>query len=252
MTDKLKRDESSKNVLNYYNSSFDESQRLANASGKLELLRTQDILMRYLPTPPADIADIGGGPGVYSSWLASLGYNLHLVDPVSSHIDHAIKISNGQFKSSIGDARQLELEDSSTDVVLLMGPLYHLMKEEERILALKRILRTKGMIFAVAISRFTSTLHGLQQGLVTDPEFEQIIENDLKDGRHHNITNKPEYFTDAYLHLPNELANEVSKAQFKVDQMIAIESIAWLLPNLQYYWGNTNRQQTLLKNHKIN
>jgi hypothetical protein len=36
----------------------------------LEFERTQEIVLRHLPERPATVADIGGGPGRYSLWLA--------------------------------------------------------------------------------------------------------------------------------------------------------------------------------------
>ena len=62
---------------------------------------------------------------------------------------------------AVGDARQLNREVQSVDVVLLLGPLYHLTERSARIGALReahRILRYGGIIFAAGISRFASTL----------------------------------------------------------------------------------------------
>ena len=65
---------------------YDESSRLAEESfGILERLRTQHLLERTLPAPPATIVDIGSGPGVYSVWLAQRGYTVHAIDPVERH-----------------------------------------------------------------------------------------------------------------------------------------------------------------------
>ena len=50
--------------------------------GRLEMVRTQVLLERYLPAPPAVVLDVGGGPGAYAVWLAGLGYEVELVDPV--------------------------------------------------------------------------------------------------------------------------------------------------------------------------
>jgi len=47
---------------------YDEANRLATGVFQLEFARTQEILQRYLPAPPATILDIGGGPGIYSCW----------------------------------------------------------------------------------------------------------------------------------------------------------------------------------------
>jgi len=66
-----------------------ESERLSEGVGELERLRTQAILRRYLPQPPATIFDIGGAAGVYAFPLAEQGYRVHLIDPVQVHLDQA-------------------------------------------------------------------------------------------------------------------------------------------------------------------
>ena len=72
-------------MLSYYTSSDYERERLSTRGGPLELLRTQALLERFLPAPPAVVFDVGGGPGVYAAWLARLGYEVHLVDFVPLH-----------------------------------------------------------------------------------------------------------------------------------------------------------------------
>jgi len=57
-----------------------EAQRLQSDSGQIELARTQELVMRYVPSTPAVIFDVGGGTGVYACWLAKQGYEVHLVD----------------------------------------------------------------------------------------------------------------------------------------------------------------------------
>jgi ubiquinone/menaquinone biosynthesis C-methylase UbiE len=99
--------------------------------GQLELARTQELLQRYLPPPSAVIVDAGGGSGVYAGWLARLGYEVHLIDPVPKHVEQARAASARQTDHPVasirlGDARRLELPDQSVDAVLLLGPLYHL------------------------------------------------------------------------------------------------------------------------------
>jgi hypothetical protein len=48
-----------------------EAARLSGGLGRLELARMQELLLRYFPSSPADVADIGGGPGTYACWPAT-------------------------------------------------------------------------------------------------------------------------------------------------------------------------------------
>ena len=72
-------------IIAHYNQ-YDEAERLKNDIGPLELVRTQELLARYLPPAPAVVLDVGGATGIYSRWLAGLGYQVHLVDIVPRHI----------------------------------------------------------------------------------------------------------------------------------------------------------------------
>src|SRR5262247_3420890 len=91
-----------------------ERDRLAEGQGALEFTRTQALLERYLPAPPAIIADVGGGPGRYAVWLAGRGYRVHLVDPVPLHVEQARGAANALrgaalASAEVGDARALRL-----------------------------------------------------------------------------------------------------------------------------------------------
>lgn len=68
-------------VLTFYTSLYDEGSRLtSSADGRLELLRTQELLRRFLPEAPARVLDVGGGTGVHARWLVADGYEVRLVD----------------------------------------------------------------------------------------------------------------------------------------------------------------------------
>jgi ubiquinone/menaquinone biosynthesis C-methylase UbiE len=240
-------------VTRYYEEGL-EAQRLSGALGELELLRTKEIISRYLPDPPVTILDVGGGPGVYSCWLARDGHEVHLIDPVPLHVEQARQASEGQpeypiTSISLGDARNLNQPDASVDAVLLLGPLYHLTDRDDRILALReacRVLRKSGQIFAVGISRFASALDGLVSGLLGDPEFMQIVQRDLANGQHRNPTNKLSYFTTAFFHHPEELAAEVEEAGFQLERTLPIEGPAALLQDLDEQWDDQDHRILIL------
>jgi ubiquinone/menaquinone biosynthesis C-methylase UbiE len=244
----------SERIRRYYEKGL-EAQRLTSALGELEYVRTQEIISRFLPAPPAVVLDVGGGPGAYACWLAQAGYEVHLIDPIPLHIEQARQASQNQpgFPiSSIarGDARMLNFPDGSADVVLLLGPLYHLTERQDRILALEegyRVLKQGGILVAVGISRFASTLSGLIDGYFEDPDFFAIARRDIEEGQHRNPTDKHRYFTTAFFHHPNELRAELQEVGLSVEGVLAIEGAAVFLQDLEDQWRDPVRQNRILE-----
>lgn len=229
-------------IVSYYNN-FDEDARLLTKLGEVEFLRTAEILEKFIPTGVRVIVDAGGASGRYSYWLASKGHDVHLVDVVPKHIEQAIQKKNDSGLSlssyAVSDARSLSLNDNFADIVLLMGPMYHLTEKEERIKALKessRILKNGGLIFVAAVSRFASTIDGLVEGYCFDEQFEKIMMRDLIDGQHRNPSGNPFYFTSTFFHHPDELKHEISEAGFKVKSLLAVEGIGYMLKDFEKNW----------------
>src|SRR5258707_15846216 len=145
----------------YYNLG-QEAARLGRGLGQLELARMQELLRRYLPPAPAVIYDVGGGSGVYSCWLAALGYEVHLLDFMPLHVEQARQASapppdHPLASAEVGDARRLPRADARVDAVLLLGPLYHLTQRADRLAALRgagRVARSGGEVLAAAITDF--------------------------------------------------------------------------------------------------
>ena len=241
-------------ILSFYRQT-QESKRLAtHAKGQLEFVRTQGIITRYLPAPPAVILDIGGGSGPYACWLAKAGYEVHLVDPVDLHIEQATEASNQQPEHpiasiSLGDARSLRCSSMSVDVVLLLGPLYHLIDKSERLLALSeayRVLKDDGVVIAAGISRFASMLDSFFEDRFRNPVHRDIVQNDLETGYHCNVTDDLKYFTDAYLHRPEALSSEVVEAGFQHQATLAVEGPAWLFESFKDYWADPELRLVVL------
>src|SRR5262245_30930718 len=95
-------------IARYYQEVPEEG-RLAEGPSQLEFARTKDVILRYLPPPPATVLDIGGAAGAYSLWLAERGYQAHLVDAVPRHVDQAQRRSASSSKPicscQVADAR---------------------------------------------------------------------------------------------------------------------------------------------------
>jgi ubiquinone/menaquinone biosynthesis C-methylase UbiE len=243
-----------KDISQHYASGY-EKDRLNTKTGQLERERTRELLVRYLPLPPVKILDVGGGAGVHACWLAKKGYEVHLIDVVPLHVEMAKAASQQQPEApvasiSVGDARSLAWNGNSMDTVLLLGPLYHLTEKEDRLRALKeahRVLKPGGLLFAVGISRFGSTMDGLRMGYLKDDRFAEIVEKDLRDGQHRNPTNDPRYFTDTFFHHPDELRAEVTDAGFAVTGLFGIQGPLWLLPDFDEWWERTQLRERVLK-----
>jgi len=235
----------------YYAQTPEES-RLAIGPFRLEEARTRELLARHVPPPPARVLDVGGAAGAYAFWLADRGYEVHLIDAaprlVGIACDRNRDAPHPLASCTVGDARSLAEQDESADVVLLLGPLYHLVDAAERHRALveaARVLRVGGILIAAAISRWASALDGLSRDLLGDPAFARIVERDLIDGQHRNPTSRPDYFTTAFFHRPEELRDEVNAAGLAVDALYGIEGPSWLLPDFMSRWEDEQQRDRL-------
>ena len=129
---------------------------------QLEYDLTWRYLDQYLP-PQGAILEVGAATGRYTLELVKRGYKLTAVDLSAALIEKFREnlVDKGlasRVQLVVADARDLsEVTEKEFDAVLLMGPLYHLIVEADRKLALKEVfnrLRAGGIIFSSFISRF--------------------------------------------------------------------------------------------------
>ena len=240
-------------LSDHYASGYEES-RLNVGQGLIDRERSRELLRRFLPPVPAVVLDIGGGTGAHACWLSEIGYEVHLIDIVPMHIELARKASAKQphaqlASAEVGDACSLTWADGSIDAALMFGPLYHLTDKRDRMTALSeayRVLKPGGVILAVGISRFASTLDGLSSGFLKDPSFVEIVYEDLDSGHHQNPTDNPDYFMDTFFHHPDELQGELTDAGFEVGGVYGVEGPSWLAPDLNKWLEDQNLRATLL------
>lgn len=238
------------NIAAFYAQAPEEG-RLTSGDGLLEWLRTRELIERHAPAPPAVVLDVGGAAGVYALWLADRGYTVHLVDASPRLVAEAQRRSDGRLAScQVGDARRLEFADQTADVVLMLGPLYHLTHADDRARALaeaKRVLKPGAWLFAAVISRWASALDGLARNLLRDERFQSIMARDLAEGQHRNPTGRPDYFTTAYFHRPDEILAEAEAAGFPSPRVFGIEGPGWLLADVADRMSDEGRRHDLLK-----
>ncbi len=217
------------------------------APGPLEFVRTRELIDRYLSGGRLDVLDVGGGPGRYAAWLAERGHRVTLIDPVPLHVQQATEI-HPQVSARTGDARQLPQEDGSVDVVLLLGPLYHLVEPAERIAALReahRVLRGTGVVFVAAIGRFAALLDLLlRHDRLHEPALLPVVEEVLRTGVFRGT--EGDLFTTAYFHRPAELRDEVERAGFTDVDVLSVEGPGAFAAGFEERWADPDRRAVLL------
>lgn len=159
-----------KDYLAQYYGTHDEDGRLVPNHGRVEFITTMEYVKKYL-RPGMRVLEIGAGTGRYSHALAQKGYSVDAVELIESNI--AIFRRNtlpGERVNIIqGDARNLsDLADSAYDITLLLGPMYHLFTENDKLQALReavRVTKPGGVIFAAYCMADPSIIdHGFLKG----------------------------------------------------------------------------------------
>lgn len=237
-------------IEDFYQNKYNEDERMARRP--LEFLRCKEIILRYLNKSNMEIADIGGATGVFSYWLASMGHEVHLLDYMPSHIEQA-KENGKKYDLSLstytcGDARNVPYNDEQFDLVLEMGPLYHLQNKQDRVNCLSeaiRILKEDGIVVCEVISRYANLLEGFQCDLIDDEQFLDILHEGLISGKH--SPGDTSFFTTAYFHTPVEIIRELEEAGFTDISIIAVEGFANILDMDRFL--NDERKKELLLNY---
>ncbi|WP_052850372.1 class I SAM-dependent methyltransferase [Streptomyces avicenniae] len=234
-------------VLAYYAQGREDG-RLSDRDGapadtRLELWRTQDVLRRTLPPPPARVLDVGGGSGVHSRWLRDDGYRTVLLDPVAPHVAQARAYG---LTAEPGDARQLPVADASFDAVLLLGPLYHLPERADRLRALteaRRAVRPGGLVAAAAISRWAPLTDAMLQGHLYAPG---RLDRTLEHVRTGHLPDGSMGFTTAWFHEPAALAEEFAEAGLPGAVTHGLEGPAWLIGDMRERLDDPAARATVL------
>lgn len=148
-------------IAEYYDNNA-ESEHIRLERHQLEYDLTWRYLNEYLP-PQGSILEVGAATGRYTVELARRGFDVTAVDLSAVQLEQCRqRLADAGLEQRVclvaSDARCLaEVAARVFDAVLLMGPLYHLIEEEDRKVALKQAtsrLVEGGIIISAHISRF--------------------------------------------------------------------------------------------------
>lgn len=240
-----------------------EWNRLRTGLGLIEFERTKELLLEFLPKPPAVLYDVGGGYGEYSWWLSSLGYEVYLFDLSETNMLLSEKLAplypGTTLKRAVrADARSLPVPDSSADAILFMGPMYHIVEKEERRKALAecfRALKPGGLLFTAAITRYAtllwaSTVYGKDNELLGERAFYDMTAHEIRTGDHIRPNPNASSYRGigrSYFHLPNELAEELEEAGYAGNDVRGVVGCGWLVPNLDEIWEDPEKREAVMR-----
>ncbi len=189
--------------------------------------------VQHLPPAPARILDCGGGPGRYAIELARQGYDVTLFDLSAGNLDLGReKAAEAGVSLAFEQGTALDLSRFATgqfDAVLFLGPLYHLLTEEDRLQALteaRRVLRPGGPLFAAFITRFaahrTAALLYPTEPLEMSLDYQMIEETGV-------LAPREGVRFVAYFARQEEVEPLVRRAGLEIDEILGVEGLVSVL-----------------------
>ncbi|MGY4707295.1 class I SAM-dependent methyltransferase [Candidatus Bipolaricaulota sp. J31] len=186
------------------------------------------------PPDPASVLDVGGGPGRYAIELSRRGYGVVLLDLSGECLalarEKAREAGVDLAGWEQGDARDLSrFADGRFDVVLLMGPLYHLLEEDGRRRAIRearRVLKPGGLLFASFITRYAPIRWAAKHEPNWITDHQERLEELLASGA---LRARPGGFTDAYFAHPLEIHPLLEGEGFQTLDLIACEGVVSMI-----------------------
>jgi SAM-dependent methyltransferase len=199
---------------------------------RTEFAVTLRALEDHLPPPPADLLDCGGGPGRYAITLAQRGYHVTLFD-LSPELIALARRNAEQDDVELAAYAQGTATDlsrfpgDSFDAVLLMGPLYHLLKKTERRQALTeayRVVKPGGWVFAAFIGRYAGHIDAAAHYPTRAPQMPDLYRRIAETGRLPPRPDGSVGFTGYFTH-PSEVRTLCHQAGLDTIEVLGVEGV---------------------------
>ncbi len=211
-------------AVSQFYQSYNEDSRFERPSRAVEYLTTLHMIDTWLSQlPPASaILDSGAGSGVYALHYAAQGHSVTAIDITPKHIEQIqAKIVQSKqvlsVQAEIGNAIHLSnYADQSFDMVLCLGPYYHLTSAEDRASCLSesmRVLRSGGILIVAYINKYSIApmLAVKEQGYMRPSVIEKVLQEGVfYDGE------EDSFWTDLYVTSPEQMEQDLLSAQAEI------------------------------------
>lgn len=231
----------SKEVINYYENYREEDRITTNNARKIEFLTTISKFDELLKGK-LNILDCAAGTGAYAFYLADKGHSVTATDITPRHIkiiNEILKNKPYSMNTMVLDATDMScFEDESFDVVLNMGPFYHLTDEVSRNKCFSesiRVLKKGGYLITAYIPR----LYLNQMIAISDEKY--LDENLLWKIKDTGVLlhNDPKCFwTDTYYSSYDEMQKLYKDNSLRCIDHFAQDGLAPMLRNIVDNWSD--------------
>lgn len=221
-------------IVDYYKK-YDEENRLVQAKAqRIEFITTKYILDEIIPSK-ASIIELGAGTGRYSFYFASEGHQVTATDVVPKHVkemkNKLKEKENFNIEIELLDAIDLSrYSDNCFEVVLSLGPLYHLREKEKRKKSISESIRVlkEGGILAVAYINKFFVLALLAKHKKLSKKY---IDDILNQGKVKKEVDD-EFLANAYFSSPTEIEEMFNNFNTKKLEHVGTDGIAILLQDI--------------------
>lgn len=230
----------SKEVVKYYENYREEDRITTNNARRIEYLTTISFFDKMLDGN-LNILDCAAGTGAYAFYLADKGHKVTATDITPRHISYiAEKLLEKPYSmdTNVLDATDMScFLDESFDVVLNMGPFYHLVDEQLRTRCFEeclRVLKKGGLLVTAYIPRFYLN----QMITMSDDKYldKQLLEQIKKTGILHHGDPKC-FWTDTYYSSFDEMQNLYKRYNMEIVEHFAQDGLTPLLASKVDKWN---------------
>ena len=229
-------------IVDTYENYREEDRLTTNNARRIEFITTVRILEETIPSG-CKVLDCAAGTGVYAFWLAERGHDVTATDITPRHIDlinQKLRSTGHAMRTAVLNATDLSLfEDEAFDVVLNMGPFYHLIAQQQRGKCLSeclRVLKKGGLLVTAYIPRFFVFQYAAMSDVkYLDSELaRQLVETGVL--RHED---EKCFWTDTYYSSKEEMEAIYRSHSLKVTDHFAQDGLAPLLSRQVDGWDES-------------